>query len=120
MLYKGTLLSTTGRRGILQLLLRTPGVDVNAFNKRGLSALHLAAEIGHAPTIRLLLTHGAQPGQNTRSFLGLHFTKFHKCRYTKQAIAATLRPVQDTRWQGPARQDSCNPFVSRVPSHPHG
>ncbi len=36
------------------------GVDVNAADMRRATALHLAAFVGHAEMVALLLTHGAQ------------------------------------------------------------
>jgi hypothetical protein len=47
------------RSEALQLLLRTPGVDVNCRNRDGATALHLAVYRGHLASARMLVAFGA-------------------------------------------------------------
>ncbi|MCJ1250247.1 hypothetical protein MMC30_007473 [Trapelia coarctata] len=47
------------REAVTQLLLADPRTKVNATNKEGWTALHLAAFDGYKDIVRLLLTHGA-------------------------------------------------------------
>lgn len=45
---------------LLRLLLRRPDCAIDAVDRRGQSALHLAAELGHVEMVRALLEAGAQ------------------------------------------------------------
>ena len=49
------------RHGAVQVLLDAPGVDVDARNEHGSTALHLAAQRGDRPIVEHLLAGGANP-----------------------------------------------------------
>ncbi|KAI0375287.1 ankyrin [Pilatotrama ljubarskyi] len=49
-------------QGLLSYLQRHPEVDVNARDENGYTALHLAADRGHADMVRVLLERGADRG----------------------------------------------------------
>ena len=66
------------RRAAVRLLTRSPGVDLDAAEDDGRTALHFAAAAGSHSIVRLLLEHGADP--NTRSVFGespLHHAADH-------------------------------------------
>ncbi|KAF7726429.1 ANK_REP_REGION domain-containing protein [Apophysomyces ossiformis] len=57
----------------VKLLAQHPDIHINALNKYGQTALHLAAQTNHPRCIRALLAHGARPDlSDGRGQLALH------------------------------------------------
>ncbi len=46
---------------LLELLLSDLGCDADVRNDHGVSPLHIAADLGHAAAVELLIEHGADP-----------------------------------------------------------
>jgi ankyrin repeat protein len=61
-----TLLATSSQALVTQILLGTPGIEVDAANSVGQSPLHIACSRGNWAVVRLLLQAGASPDSADR------------------------------------------------------
>lgn len=82
---------------IIQLLLKTPNVEVNAQDLRGgLTPLYYAANAGNKEAIELLLEHGANPnveveGQNLRQIIDQNLPGFDFLSYATKVKKVPIK-----------------------------
>lgn len=63
-----------GHRAMVEFLITVPGLDVNAVNAQGFSALHYAAGGGHRGVVELLVT---VPGVEVHACVSMGWTALH-------------------------------------------
>jgi ankyrin repeat protein len=88
--------SLSNKLEIIQLVLRTENVEINAQDQRGgLTPLYYAAEAGNREATEMLLDHGADPdvdveGENIRDIIAANIDDFDFAAYVDKVKACVL------------------------------
>lgn len=98
---------------LAELLLKQPGIDIQAPSKSNATPLHEAAAAGNIPLLQILLKHGAQAQDSTPGFTPLPAACMGSCM---KPPATTAMPAQPAGTQKLVLQDSPQPQHSE-PQH---
>jgi len=86
--------SHSGRKEVVQVLLTTNAVDVNAWSTARQTPLFWAAAHGHSTVVQLLLDHGAEQKLHGR---GLQITALHRSIFTVRAVTSEAQTKKSMR-----------------------
>lgn len=85
-----------GLRILAELVLKQPGIIINARSNTNATPLHEAAVKGNIPLLQLLLRHGAVPLDTSPGFSALHAACMGSCSHLPAAVRASTpaQPVE--------------------------